>query len=667
MTEGIKLYKHFTDQISKIGKPRRAWFTTFNLDIHFFEKYILSALLGYSFKELKSPYDYEALNDHLANDQDTGEDDKVEVKVFYDYRALILGNKPKQTSVQLHPIEIKEVDGLNPDFKFREGVFHPKVVLIETVAGEYWLMVSSANLTFGGWAKNREGFFCEKIEDTRIGRDVGLFFQQITNSIRGFGEAPMLTKLAYGKLGQKDVSWRFFSSFNNGHFLDQLNSSNEASFLKVWSPYYADDLDEVLRELIEDEYFDIIEIIPAKTEKQKIRITEETYNACLNQGGVSFRQDRLPFQAQASFVHAKVWLTPNSLAVGSWNMTRSGMNISQKANNNIEAGIIYSLTRREYEQVLDLYATSPLKSFAHYGQDELEKEKEEVLDQYTISIDLVADWDSLEIKLVSPTYKKLIKQIDENCVIRLPGLGTRKISTLEFALSFRGQQIELLTDRMFEVQDVSSKALFKGYMREIGLANRPINSFGSIDDYLKGWVLERPENKQELHRLAYKIDEEFGDELSEQTRKILLSDNQNSWFTSFHAFECIIKRINQTLTAYKYKSERIDELKRIGRVLPGSLSELRKHLCELKECFENDRGSFLKSPIYLWFLIEKANHVFRVFNQRVEIKDEFIQPIKNIGLEQLVNHSEIEKIGRDNLIKWMGFIKTKLREYADHT
>jgi hypothetical protein len=51
----------------------------------------------------------------------------------------------------------------------------------------------------------------------------------------------------------------------------------------------------------------------------------------------------------------------------------------------------------------------------------------------------------------------------------------------------------------------------------------------------------------------------------------------------------------------------------------------------------------------------------------VEIKEEFVQPIKNIRLEQLVSQGEIERIGRDNLIKWMGFIKTKLREYADHT
>ena len=45
MSEGIKLYKHFTEQLGNMGKVKRAWFTTFNLDISFFEKYIIFELL----------------------------------------------------------------------------------------------------------------------------------------------------------------------------------------------------------------------------------------------------------------------------------------------------------------------------------------------------------------------------------------------------------------------------------------------------------------------------------------------------------------------------------------------------------------------------------------------------------------------------------------------
>jgi len=613
---------------------------------------------------LRSPYDYEALNAHLANDHHEPDADKIEVKVFYDYRALVLGSKPKQTSVNLYPVNIKDVNGLNPDLKFDDGVFHPKIILVETAENEYWLMVSSANLTLGGWAKNRECFFCEKIADKDIAREVGYFFQQITNSIRGFGNSPLLNKLNSGKFGQTKCKWRFFSSFTNGHFLDQLNPDKEPSSLKIWSPYYSDDLNEVLRKLQDEQCFNEMQIIPAKNEAQKIRITEENYEACLKYDGVCFKQDRPALQAQDAFVHAKVWLTPHSLAIGSWNMTRSGMNISEKANNNIEAGVIYDLSRKDYAQVLDMYPTSPLRSFVHYDKNELEKEKEEVLDQYTVSVDLVADWDTLVIKLVCPTYNKLMKQIDQNCTVKLPGIGTKKVSVLENEISFRDLQIDLLTDRMFELQDANAKTLFRGYLREIGLESRPVNSFGSIDDYLKGWVSERPEDKQELHRLAYKIEEEFGDELSQQTRKILLSSDQNAWFTSFHAFECIKKRIDQAMINFKHKKEQLAELKRIGRVLPGSLSELRKHLCELKTRFETNKDNFTKSPIYLWFLIEKANYVFKYFNDQIGINEEFIERIKNIPVDGLLTKEQINEFGKDRLLKWMEFIKTKLRDHA---
>ena len=74
MSEGIKLYKHFTEQLGNMGKVKRAWFTTFNLDISFFEKYILSSLQGVSYETIRSPLDYEALSVNLSNDEDVIEE-----------------------------------------------------------------------------------------------------------------------------------------------------------------------------------------------------------------------------------------------------------------------------------------------------------------------------------------------------------------------------------------------------------------------------------------------------------------------------------------------------------------------------------------------------------------------------------------------------------------
>lgn len=656
MAAEIKLYKHFVEQIEKIGKVKRAWFTTFNLDISFFEKYILSALMGKGYDELKTPYDYEALSANLANEQESLDGEKMEVKVFYDYRTLKVEGKPKQTAVQLHPINIKKIKTLETQ-NFKNGVFHPKVSIFETYEGKYFLMVCSANLTLGGWARNRECFFFEEIRNTKNGRGIGEFLSGIISSISGFENNNLLNKLATGKFGTEEQKWVFISSLNETSFLKSLNNTNNPLPLTVWSPYFANDLSDLISEL-QDQYFDSIEIIPAKNENQKIRITEKVYNKCESENKVEFKEDKLPQASLEAFVHAKVWLTPKTLAIGSWNMTWSGINESKKGNNNLEAGIIYYLTPKEYQQILDGNPITNLKSHNFYEEEELNQEKQNLLDEYTISVDLVLDWDKQIIKLVNPSYAGLIKNIGEDASIELPGFGLKKINFLELPHNFASYSKLFLTDRFFEISDKKSKTLYKGYVREIGLVSRPVNSFENIDDFLKGWVTEKPEEKTELFGLAYDTGDEDG--ISSHTKAILYGNDQNSWFTSFHAFESILNRINSTKSLSA--QDRKKELKRIGRVLPGSLNELKIHLEKLMELYKTDKTNFKKSPIYLWFLIEKANFLFGYFNKLVVFGDEQISPIKNLKFEEVIDQSKLIKQEIKGLDKWKRYILTQIRK-----
>jgi hypothetical protein len=657
MMEGVKLYKHFTEQITRMGPIRRAWFTTFNLDVHFFEKYVLSALMGEDYRELRTPYDYEALNVRLANEEDSLNDDRMEVRVFYDFRAMSSGGKQKQTGVHLHPVNIRKIRALGSPARFRDGVFHPKVVLLETAAGEHWLMASSANLTLGGWSKNRESFFCEKIVDKDEARKVGAFFEGIAGSVQGLGSSQLLAKLNSGRFGDKQDKWMFVSSFDELGFLDVLKKKNEQVPLRIWSPYFADDLHGVSMKLLEND-FSRLEIVPAKNETQKIRITPQSYAHCIKDKRMSFLQDRLPDQAREAFVHGKVWLTPEVLAIGSWNMTQSGLGISKTGNNNVEAGILYLLSSQEYEAILKDLPVSKLTDPGHFSQVELTEEKEKALDGFLVSMDLVADWDRMKLMLENPKYPKLIEEIGEDCSVRLPGFGTIAVSNLSEPIDFRVHSRSFLTDRYVELVK-NGTTIFGGYIRETGLASRPVNSFGSIDDYLKGWVSERPEDKEELHQLAYRgFEVETRDELSEQTRAIMQSSDQNAWFTSFHAFECILNRIHQC-RQYR-KLEKMDELKRIGRVLPGSLTELRTHLIELLRIYREERDRFMKSPVYLMFLIEKANHVFEVFNAEIEMESEFVDKIPKLSMEEALGTDLVGKIGPEKLEQWRQVITNTL-------
>ncbi len=657
MSEGIKLYKHFTEKLGNMGKVKRAWFTTFNLDISFFEKFILSALQGISYDSLQSPMDYEALSINLSNDTDEIEEGKIEVKVFYDPRAVKTSGKQKQTAVQLYPIDVKTIQSRENNLQFTQGVFHPKVILIESVSGEYWLMASSANLTFGGWAENRESFFFEKITDTRVARELGLFFSSITSSFKELNEHPLLKKLQIGKMSGEQSRWQFHSSFSKKGFINKLMDTTTE--LCVWSPYFADELSNLLEE-IKEYGFERISIIPAKTITQKIRITEKSFQAAKEIDGITFHQDKLPAAAVDAFVHGKLWLTPKTLAIGSWNMTHAGMNLGNKGNNNIEAGIIYQLTSREYQQIQANYLLGALKTPQHITEAELDEEKEGLLEPFVVAVDILIDWNSLQLTLVTPSYAKLLKHISEDDIIVLPGFGKQSIRILEKSFSIRQHSSAFLTDRYFEIITKTGSIAYKGFIREKGLAQRPASEFKSIDDFLKGWLNELPEDREELHRPAFDVGEAFDDEVSRATHEILTSGHQNDWFTGFQAFESILSRIHKT-THQPVKQKRM-QLIQIGRVIPGSLNELRKHLLQLQHLLQEKKEEFNKSPIYLWFLIEKANFVFRQYNQAIQIAYEYIASIKNIPFMELFTQEQIKQLGKENIEKWRQYTLQKLRQ-----
>ena len=656
MGEGVKLYRHFEQELLKIGKLKRAWFTTFNLDISFFEKYILTAVLGSSYLNLKIPQDYESLNESLANDLADLDGEKVEVKVFYDFRALMHTGRPKQTTLPIYAIDVKELNSKNK-LRFNEGVFHPKVCVFESYKGEFWLLVSSANLTFGGWSKNRESFFLEKITNREVALEVSQFFQTVSAPFSELKNNLLFKELNNKKnFSEATSNWQFSSSFSEKKFIEHILPHNTTPFLRTWSPYFAKDLDQLLKAHFSG--VEEIEIIPDKNINNKIRISQEAYAACLEMNGLTFKQEQLHPSVLESLVHAKVWLTKSILAIGSWNMTKSGMNVSDKRNNNVEAGVIIQLNKDAFVKAMQQANVSDLIAPEHYKEEELENEKDGLLNSFTVTADVLINWDKLIIELMHPTYESLIEKISQSSVISLPGLGKVPIQQLKTGISFRQSTKSFLMDRYFEIEN-DGKILFSGYLRESGLSNRPTHRFETLDDYLKGWVLERPEDKKELHRLNFTQEDDVnGQELFANSQQILSGTGQNAWFTSFFAFECIAHRIKETVALKD--NERNQQLKLIGRVLPGSLTELKGHLSNLSNLYLEDPKNFAKSPIYLWFLIEKANQLIANFNSLIEIENEQIENIKNLPWDEILSKEIIAQVGTDKLHDWKNYLIKKM-------
>jgi hypothetical protein len=290
---------------------------------------------------------------------------------------------------------------------------------------------------------------------------------------------------------------------------------------------------------------------------------------------------------------------------------------------------------------------------------DIEDQKREILTNYTLSAELVADWESLKITLQHPAFSKLKKLAGESATIILPGLGRCSLSILEKACCFRRSISTLLVDRSFEIRDKNERVLYRGYLRETNLECRPVNSFSNIDDYLRGWVLERPEDRTELHHRYAMTNSSVGDDLQKPTSDVLSSYVHNNWFTGFHAFECILNRIDSAGQLPTKHCQQ--ELKNIGRILPGSLLELRKHLHGLLEIYVERTNEFKKSPVYLWFLIEKANHVFTEFNVLVNDEDEHIQLLKNIRWEQIPGIYSGKDEENQQMNRWKNYLISKLK------
>jgi len=282
------------------------------------------------------------------------------------------------------------------------------------------------------------------------------------------------------------------------------------------------------------------------------------------------------------------------------------------------------------------------------------------LDSFEVAIDILIDWNSLQLHLISPSYAKLLKHLQPDDFIVLPGFGKQCIKMLEKPFSIRQHSNSFLTDRYFEVETKQQKSVYKGFIREKGLAQRPATEFSSIDDFLKGWINEMPEDREELHRPAFKIGEEFDDDISRATHDILTSGHQNDWFMGFQAFESILGRIHK-IPAQPVKTKRA-ELIKIGRVIPGNLNELKKHLSQLLNLYHEQKENLNKSPIYLWFLIEKANYVFRHYNQAINLPEETISSIKNLQFSELFTPEQFKQLGKENIEKWKLFTLQKLRQ-----
>ncbi len=605
MQSGIQLYSHWKSRMEEMGRIRTAWFTTYNLDIGFFEKYILSALVGIDARDMSRPEDYEAISNSLS--EESGRE-HIDARVFYDARALNNTGKPKLTTVDLHAIDPQLIDK-----RFAGGVFHPKVALFENDRGQFWLLTGSFNMTLSGWARNRESFLLQPIDDSENALEVFRFFSRLASHCKVESLA-VLQRLRRVK-SDTTATWKFRSSLSESFWLDDLRQKGQGADMRIWSPYFSEALPDLIAQLY-DRGWSELEVIPATNESQKIRIEADNFTAASKL--VQFMREDVMGVDPDVFVHAKVWLTSNSVAIGSWNMTQAGMNLSPGGGNNIEAGVVVSLSAGERQAIEKSVRINKLDNAICCDAGELKDDQDNPGIAPTFVVDLLLDWEHRHVSLLSPAYDELRERLKAGGSISIAGLGNIPVARWKEAQSIQSFEMRFLTDRYFTVKDETGKSIYQGYMRERGLSFRPVNGYQNLSDCMMSWFTETPERHSEWQVVNYSGEVIEG--IDSQRLTELKPHNYQGWFNSFYALECLKKSITEA----KKNDDRDVRLRKIGRVIPGNITEIKKHLLHEQE---QVRKSFSENGIYLWFIVSKFNAVIDYYNRAVKAIEEFIEPL----------------------------------------
>jgi len=584
----MKLYQSYKKIIENLKPIELAWFTTFNLDPELIEKFLLPYIGDKDPSEIKTAEDYEALNIDLQNKT---------IKVWFDYRGINL-RSDKRTTIDFIPVNLEIFYNAKTD-----AIFHPKVIFLKGKTDAY-LIVGSANLSVAAWSSNKEAVMIRKIVQKENALQILSFFQALNQDTKS------LDKWA-NSLDKNKSDWTFIHSFDQGwNILNHFEKNEEE--ITIWSPYFSKNTTALLN-YFKKHGFKKITLVPDIGDNGKVRITEdELLN--LKQDPAFQIQKVHKSEEQQRLHHAKVWLTPSTLAIGSWNCSHRATGIAVKpAEKNIEAGMILNIQPANYKTLK--LSLLPLNYNQVIGSslEEMEKEWEAVLNPFTYSLNIIANWQSFEYNLVE-------EDLDNTVTVSLPHNPKEKILLSRLnGLSFRKEYKKLLKDKNFTVYNAANEQIYQGFILEENKNLRPVFGYVSLIDLLES-LLDDPGGETSRKKINYQVPGEDDSGISEISRPLLEYSGTQSYYLMFVAFQKLHSHIVELINS----KEKLDNL---GFRLPGSVINIRELVVESIETamVKKDKDSAL----FHWFLLNEINRCITEFNKHSEAK------IENIEIDEL--------------------------------
>lgn len=581
----MKLLSTFRDQLKTLGPIKRAWFTTFNLGIPFFETHVLPALLAAD--QPQNRMDYESMQLQLA-------ESGIDVRVFCDMR-MMEADQLKRTAIPVHGILPEWMGSFD-----KESLFHPKVIFLEDEKGRLVLGAGSANLSISGWGRNQEVFIFKTVSNNDQYQQIKRFFTPITK-VAGIDitEAFGVRRRFVGN----DTDWRFAHNFETENFLQQLLVDTQADRLTVWSPYFSRDLAALLAKIssLADKELKYV-IVPDRVTHRYVRTEWSPAIGQLMQRGIlSFHDRPSPRSDNIEMTHAKLWLASGQtarLAIGSWNCTEPGCASFERSN--IEAGILISVANKTQIAGRDLCLTE-----TDFCSKQLLEDEALEVESYPLPFDLQVcfDWE----RSVYHVQGNLHRENDgAEYYLRLPGMKNQiplhwKTRQHEGAWPMETLMQEvtdneaLLADHCYEVWR-HEQLEFRGLVQESGVSYRRAQGYDSLKDLLNDLINGVDSKISTKPRLRPVL---LHDDLMDEAFEMPTNDaNDNlTYFRLFHAFEQLRKRLRDSTS--------MDIFEKMLFAYPGSVQELvQKVSAQLSKSDSN--------VVFNWFLWQEVSSLQQV-------------------------------------------------------
>ncbi|MBL8353474.1 MAG: hypothetical protein JNM01_01375 [Delftia acidovorans] len=582
----MKLLDAFRQQVRVLGPLRRAWFTTFNLGIPFFETHVLPELLQGDADPPANRMDYENMQLQLAERD-------IDLRVFCDLR-MMEADQLKRTALPVHGVLPRRLglEGFGP-----ESLFHPKVIFLEDKDGRMVLGAGSANLSVSGWGRNQEVFCFHTVSNNKQYQQIKRFFEPL------FVGAGLSKELGVRRQFKgDDEGWRFAHSFEGESFLELLLADTQAERMTVWSPYFSLDLAGLIEKIriLADRKIDFA-IVPDRVGNRHVRTKwSAAMGEMLDKGGLAFHDRPSPRADEIEMTHAKLWLAQGRrarLAVGSWNCTELGTSSFELRN--VEAGFLLDVATATQiaGQPLALGATD-------FSTDDMLRNDELDPPPYPLPFELQVsfDWTQGVYKVQGQLYEK---SEGTGYKLRLPGV--KRLQALDWkerridgAWPLQAVALELadnealLADHSYEVWRGNSLE-YRGLVLETGLSHRRAQGYDSLKDLLNDWVEGvEPSGRGKLRlRPVLRNDDVPDDELA--LPAIAADAGGLSYFRVFHAFEQFRQRLREV--------DSRDILEMLLFVQAGSLQELVAKV-------NAQAAAPGSSAVFNWFLLQETDSLY---------------------------------------------------------